>query len=190
MRLAGSTSFSLEILHFCSKQNEREDRREHNQAQMSKPSKNYIYMTKEDVDKPIYRVMPAVRFLQILHDGQLTLLKPKKWDDPFENMLLSARVTLADTSSGDMRNIRESVYGLCWTKLCESDAMWRIYSPYKDGVRLKSTPRKLLGSLQSVIGKFATISCFIGSVQYHDDQPALIKALTDLQLFTPDGVVT
>ena len=42
---------------------------------------------------------------------------------------------------------KENLYGQCWTKTRESDAMWRIYSPNKNGVRIMTTPRKLLTAL-------------------------------------------
>lgn len=126
--------------------------------------RNYINLSDKEKDKPIYRIFPIARFIQLLTTKKLTLVKPKKWDDPFENILLSSRFAI----SGEIAEIsaRDSVYGQCWTWHRETDAMWRIYSPSKDGVRLKSTPRKLLTALKKECGAHSDVQCFIGSVKY------------------------
>src|SRR5947209_3360061 len=111
----------------------------------SMPYRNYINMTERDLDRPIYRIMSVERCLECLRDKKLTLVRPKLWDDPFENLLLRAKVKLPTGELGDMRSISNCVYGLCWTTHRETDAMWRIYSPAKakDGVRVRTTPGKL-----------------------------------------------
>lgn len=126
--------------------------------------RNYIHLNEKDKDKDIYRIFPIARFIQLLTTKQLTLVKPKMWDDPFENILLSSKIKIGDEVA-DISS-RDSVYGQCWTWHRETDAMWRIYSPNKDGVRLKSTPRKLLKALQSACGKYSDVQCFIGNVKY------------------------
>lgn len=117
-----------------------------------------------DLDTPIYRTMPIERLIQILESRKLTLMKPKKWEDPFENSFLLSKFIL-DGKPVNL-NPRKSIYGLCWTIHQESDAIWRIYSHDKRGVTVKTTPRKLLKSLNAAIGAFSSISCFIGKVKY------------------------
>jgi len=55
-------------------------------------SQNYIYLKRDELEKPVYRIMPVHRLLQCLEEKQLVLVPPRKWDDPFENYLLSAKV--------------------------------------------------------------------------------------------------
>lgn len=117
-----------------------------------------------DLDTPIYRTMPIERFIQILESKKLTLVKPKKWEDPFENSLLLSKFILYGKPVNP--SPRDSIYGLCWTTHQESDAIWRIYSHDKRGVTIKTTPRKLLKSLNAAIGTYSPISCFIGKVKY------------------------
>lgn len=63
--------------------------------------------------------------------------------------------------------MRDSLYGQCWTLNRESDAMWRIYSSDKNGVKVRTTIRKLFESLYSAIYSGAKdVSCFIGKVEY------------------------
>lgn len=139
------------------------------------------------MDRDIYRVMPVDRLLEIFEIQKLTLVKPKLWDDPFENMLLNG---FAKTNEGELVNLvqlRDSVYGLCWTLHAETDAMWRIYSQDKQGAKIKTTIRKLLSSLQATGGKFARVHCFIGEVQYAKTQKELVEKLNSIKLLSTDG---
>ncbi len=64
-------------------------------------------------------------------------------------------------------DFREDFYGQCWTLKKESDAIWRIYAPDKDGIKVKTTIRKLLTALCDKGGVLKDISCFIGKVEYY-----------------------
>jgi hypothetical protein len=147
--------------------------------------RNYINLEDKILDKPIYRIFPVHRFIEILNENKLTLVKPHKWDDPFENALLKSAFDV----SGEIVGIeaKDSVYGQCWTQHRETDAMWRIYSHNKDGIRLSTTPRKLLDALKSsVFNRHPELSCFIGKVQYKN-QVELIKALGSISLLNTNG---
>jgi len=146
---------------------------------------NYINLDESDLDKPIYRIMPINRFLQLLEVKKLTLVKPKKWDDPFENALLNCDVITAD---GEIASFaaKDSVYGQCWTFHRETDAMWRIYSHNKDGIRVTTTPRKLLEALNKAEPKFHNIRCFIGKVSYLETED-LLDTLQSINLFATNG---
>lgn len=145
---------------------------------------NYINL-KDKLDTPIYRIMPISRFLQLLEDKKLTLVKPKKWDDPFENALLNCDF---ETSDGEICSFaaKDSVYGQCWTFHRETDAMWRIYSHDKDGIRVSTTPRKLLASLQKAAPEYNNVRCFIGKVSYLKTKN-LLEKLQSINLLNTDG---
>lgn len=100
--------------------------------------------------------------MQILTTKKITLVKPHKWDDPFENALLKSEFQIGD-EFGDFA-AKDSIYGQCWTQHRETDAMWRIYSQNKDGVRLSTTPRKLLEALKKGCSRVPGLSCFVGKV--------------------------
>jgi hypothetical protein len=150
------------------------------------PDQNYLNMEPAEPDKPVYRIMPVHRLLECFQKKKLVLVKPKKWDDPFENMLLNAKVVLPSGESGDMRPIRDNVYGQCWTLHRETDAMWRIYSAAKDGAKVRSTPRRLLEALKASDSRFAVLHCFIGRVEYKN-QAELVATLEGLNPLTGDG---
>lgn len=145
---------------------------------------NTINLSEDQLDKPIYRIFPVGRFLQVLTSKKLTLVKPKKWDDPFENLMLSSKFKIGGSHSEI--SARDSVYGQCWTLHRETDAMWRIYSANKDAVRLRSTPRKLLEALMSSNPEFAEIKCFVGGVQYVS-KAKLKDAFSKINVFNTNG---
>ena len=108
---------------------------------------NTTNLPESDLDQPIYRIMPFLRCLELLHTKQIVLVRLCKWDDPFENALLKAAIIIGQSASGTY-GFKHSVYGQCWTSELETDAMWRIYSHDKQGIKAKTTPRKLLNALR------------------------------------------
>jgi hypothetical protein len=105
----------------------------------------YLNLKENEPDKHIYRIISLERLLELFATERNTLVKPEKWEDTFENFILKSKVRLL---SGEVikYNIHNRIYGQCWTSQTASDAMWRIYSPNKDGVRIRTTIRKLLKS--------------------------------------------
>jgi hypothetical protein len=118
-------------------------------------------------DVPIYRVFKVERFLEMFKNNEMVLLKPKKWDDPYENFLLNAQGKTCDGIDVSFEEMRERFYGSCWTTEKESDAMWRIYAPDKNGVKVKTSVEKLFNQFWSEnADKCPGLSCFIGKVTY------------------------
>lgn len=148
---------------------------------------NYINLDNSEIDGYIYRVMPVRRLLQAFEERQLVLVPPREWDDPFENLLLSAKLVLSETGeTGGMDGIRDKVYGQCWTLHRETDAMWRIYSSDTNGVKVRTSPRRLLEALKSSNRCLSDVTCFIGKVEYLT-QKTLVSTLKGLDLFNTNG---
>lgn len=124
----------------------------------------------DNLDEPIYRVYTIERLLQVFIESKNALVKPSLWDDPFENFLLKST---AKNSKGEkiyFNSIREKIYGQCWTlNKDETDALWRIYTQSKNGVRVKTTIRKLFDSLFNPDDDFALIKYFVGRVKYYQE---------------------
>lgn len=144
-------------------------------------TENLIFLRESDLDKPIYRVFSFQRLEEIFQEAKLTLVKPKLWDDPFENFILKSTGKLPDGRVFHV-GFRDNYYGQCWSLTKESDAMWRIYSPDKNGVKVKTTIRKLFTSLFDVGGHYYkpngakyNLCTFIGKVKY-----ASTKTLIDM----------
>lgn len=107
---------------------------------------NYLYLLGPMRDKFVYRIIPVERLFELFASRQNVLVKPKRWEDPFENFILKARVQLPDGACAII-GFRDQFYGQCWTLQSALDAMWRIYSPKSEAVRVRSRVRKLAESL-------------------------------------------
>ncbi len=146
---------------------------------------NTTNLPESDLDQPIYRIMPFLRCLELLHTKQIVLVRPCKWDDPFENALLKAAIIIGQSASGTY-GFKHSVYGQCWTSELETDAMWRIYSHDKQGIKAKTTPRKLLNALREATDQSPELYCFIGRVEYLCEND-LLRALQRVNWANPNG---
>ena len=118
------------------------------------------------LDTPVYRFMSFDALQEILLSQTIALIKTKYWEDTYENFLFKAEVT-ADETPFDLASFQQWIFGSCWTKKCETDALWRIYSQDKCGVRIRSTIGKLAHSLQNEFDKSRTWFANIGEVSYH-----------------------
>jgi hypothetical protein len=79
------------------------------------------------------------------------------------------------------------MFGQCWTTSKASDAMWRIYSHDKKGVRIRTTVNKLLGSLFMANIDTRMVESCIGKVVYKSDKKLVASAK---KAFTKDGKMT
>jgi hypothetical protein len=108
---------------------------------------------------PVYRIVSIERLYELFESRKNVLVSPSMWEDPFENFILKGQSVS-----------RRGWFGQCWTRQKSSDAMWRIYSSDSKGIRLRSTPERLLASL----GESATRGrAFIGTVRYLAKRPLM-----------------
>lgn len=120
----------------------------------------------EDLDVPLYRIFSLDRFSKMIASRENGLVHPSKWDDPFENFFLQGRAEMPDGTPVSLSELSASWYGQCWTRNMDSDAMWRIYSHDKTGVRVATTVRALFSGFYDSTDKFASLKYLIGSVEY------------------------
>lgn len=147
--------------------------------------KNCIYMDEKFLDKRIYRVFKEKHLLDLFKQEQNVLVHPSKWDDPFENLLMKSRIKRPDGSDETELPFHRNTYGQCWTLTSASDAMWRIYSPDKSGIRVRTTIRKLLASIDDAHSSLGYMISAIGKVQYQSQ-----KSLTQFgqEIFGSSGM--
>ena len=98
-------------------------------------------LTRED---KIYRYISLEQFMLMVENNSTYLTRLISWEDTWEvpSKKIPTRV--------DNRNVEFPLYsgsselfGQCWTLKEESDAMWRIYSPTKSGIKVGTTIKKL-----------------------------------------------
>jgi len=124
----------------------------------------------EDWDQPIYRIYPKERFIELLNTKNNVLVQPALWDDPMENFFLNSILKTDDGELVGLENIAAEWYGQCWTIREESDAMWRIYSHDKKGIKVRTTIRKLFESLYDKTDSNRKLKYFVGKVSYESRQ--------------------
>lgn len=146
---------------------------------MDEPLDNFLGIRKYETESEVFRVIPVFRLLEHFKTKQNVLVRPKLWDDPFENYILRATATLPSGETARF-GFRDELYGQCWTLQRESDAMWRIYSADKSSVRIRSRINLLFQSLYSEINHFPELSVFVGRVKY-ESQKSMIKKLADVR---------
>lgn len=138
---------------------------------------NYLNIPNSLRSKQVYRIIPLDYLYTLFADSENVLVRPRRWDDPFENFVLRTPMKLL---TGEIAHFdfHEQLYAQCWTLRRASDAMWRIYSPDRRAVRIRSTIHKLAQSLCNALGDFAQIEAFIGKVQYLPKEQLITFART------------
>ena len=95
---------------------------------------------KLDAEYAVYRLFEVHHLIQMLESKKIPFINPRKWDDPYDSIFLKAEII----KQGRRTKLPQEYYCQCWCrKRLESDAMWRIYSPDKKRVLVKSTPKRL-----------------------------------------------
>lgn len=133
--------------------------------------KNFISLQKAELDKKIYRIIPLIRFKEILEKKMNTLINPYLWKDQYENLILKSSISIEDTSLTLENTLWKSIYCQCWSTTEESIPMWEIYSSDYESVKVSTTIRKLYNSLYYEYGEL--YDTFIGRVLYNSDRVVL-----------------
>lgn len=120
-------------------------------------------------DAKIFRVLKVNPFRDLVTKKELVLVKPFKWEDPFENFLSKTEFINPERERLEF-NITDDFFGQCWTLNRESNGIWKNYASLGSGVKIQTTPRKLLGAISNKDNKWAAISYFIGKVEYQSDE--------------------
>ncbi len=108
----------------------------------------------------IYRFLSFSKFIDLVINENIVLVRPSLWDDPYEQKYFMSY--LKQKMSKD-KSVIENInnYGIdygsiaeyiisnktfisCWTHLPESDAFWRIYSDNNQSVRIAVKKETLL----------------------------------------------
>ena len=117
----------------------------------------------------LYRYVDLASFMSLVETKILTLTNVNAWDNPWEAFL--GKIPLVDEDGNDLHptySFYELVFAQCWSLISESDAMWRIYSPHKLGIRIESSVDRLQQVGSCGMG-------YIGKVIYFDSVADLLE---------------
>lgn len=119
--------------------------------------------------------MPLEQLFHMLVSKENTLVAPSSWEDPYEKMMKKSILTIShgNTPLIDIDSIFSWMgwYGQCWSRLKESDGLWRSYTHNKHDVRcvkIQTTVKKLRESLHSDIKSKRIMRFYIEPIEYVD----------------------
>ena len=137
----------------------------------------------DDLDVPIYRIFPKKRLVEVFSSNKLVLVPPYFWDDPFESMESKIGVSYRCGNNYSPQvivgNGLPPIFAQSWSLTKDSDTLLRAYSrvvketrlgenqvPDEEGVKVTSTPRKLIAAMNQALISYDGASSFIGQVDY------------------------
>lgn len=120
---------------------------------------------------PVYRFMQLDRLVEMVKTGYLYFHQVIRWEDRWEIPYRYLQITKQEKNR-DLVNA-DYMYGICWTKEFDTDAMWRIYSKDKNSVCVATTVKQLYDALSLLWATYANL--FMAPVQYVDLTPTNIN---------------
>jgi hypothetical protein len=131
----------------------------------------------------LYRIISLETFIDLLHNKRERYVRPACWDDTFEGYLFSKLYDEIEqkkiieemyynvcprnyvSTINNILNLEHSkyfVYGQCWSKEADSDALWRIYSYGEHSIQIESTEELL----NRMLSRGNASKYIIGEVNY------------------------
>lgn len=102
----------------------------------------------------IYHYIKIEYLYNLLQKKRFILRRVDTWMDKYECPLDALRFLIDEDTGIESMDYRKCFYGASFTKDEESDAMWRLYSPYMNSVRLEIDVNELKDSILRLNKKF------------------------------------
>lgn len=126
-----------------------------------------------DLDTPIFRITAAEFLLKDQEEGRLTLTRIDRaqWFDPTENGLLVAEYETEQGEDLSLAELTRHMFGSCWSlRRLGRDEDWEAFAHERPGIRIESTPRKLLaGLISGTRDPLAALKFWVGKINYLSD---------------------
>ena len=152
---------------------------------MEKIDKEHLVNCNEDImGESIYRVFKIEHLFEWFKTGKVAFCRPDKWEDPWEASLFKDNGFYLRKDLKAILPISNLFYAQCWTYVeNETDLIWKLYSPQKKSVRIKTSVGKLYDNIitskefMDFNHKYHNPECFMGKVIYNKDSE--IKKITN-----------
>lgn len=111
---------------------------------------NIDFLISDDLkpNQKIYRYLNIKQFISMLENNKTYLTRIIDWEDTWEAPLKRIPIDSDMEEPNEYFETYDYIYGQCWSKNGDSDAMWRIYSPNKDGIMIQTTVSRLMDSME------------------------------------------
>ena len=127
-----------------------------------------------DTGVNLYRYISLAQFISMVESKKIFLNKVKNWEDPWEVPDDQIPLQLADGSIEQHDSlIAATTVGQCWTYEKDSDAMWRIYSPDRQGIMIEANANSFMeiNNLREAV---------LAKVMYYSDKESYIKLRNEI----------
>ena len=136
----------------------------------------------ENLDQPLYRIFPLWFFEEALRTKNLAFVPPRRWPDPYEDVC--SNVIMSDqrhpgSPQKELQGYLSPALAQCWSFENNSDILLRAYSnvtldphskrntePGREGVRVQTTPRRLIHAFNQAAPKLPNYRFYLGKVIY------------------------
>lgn len=136
-----------------------------------------------DSEMKVYRYISLKQFMHFIENNKTYLTRISSWDDTWEAPIMklptlheNGRLSKPEYSSG------MDLFAQCWTSKEESDAMWRIYSTGKDGIKIGTTIKKfelLEGTNRYAVDEIFYYKNLIEGINYCNENSSISRTLRD-----------
>ena len=117
----------------------------------------------------LYKFYNIKTLTPLLTDSMLYIDRVNTWEDVYENFFLKAHFFSKSLNTYiDTKCIANAVFGQSWTYAPETDAMWRIYSQHKTGVRIQTNAMKLFKFI--FVDDECIADTWLGKVEYNSEK--------------------
>ncbi|HQB07250.1 MAG TPA: hypothetical protein PK712_05295 [Rectinema sp.] len=93
----------------------------------------------------IYKYLELERVKDFIRYSEMNFSRICKWEDVYENWFLKATIII-DNQEISYANLQDYFFGMSWSFVGVSDALWRIYSPNKTSVRIRAKVGNVLAA--------------------------------------------
>lgn len=119
----------------------------------------------------LYRYIPFETFADMVINERLALVSPLLWEDAYEGWFWKSIIENTKPQiSSMMTKALNCVFALCWSKNCDSAALWSIYSYGQKAIMIETTD-EMLSQLPKVT---------IKEIDYTDDAHLTVDEVIDL----------
>lgn len=132
-----------------------------------------------DPEMKVYRYMSLKQFMHFIENNKTYLTRISSWDDTWEAPTMKLPMQHEDGRlSKPVYSSGMDLFAQCWTSKKESDAMWRIYSASKDGIKIGTTVKKfelLEGPRRYAVDEIFYYENLMEGLKYCDQHSSIMR---------------
>lgn len=149
---------------------------EQNRGMRMIDTEQFNLMLSEDLrnDAKLYRYMKLSKFIEFVERKRTYFTSIYSWEDRWEAPWDKISNQKDGTLYCDVKKRMDNMIGQCWSFEGVSDALWKIYSDYGEGIMIEAT-------VQSFLKIKGIKEAMIAPVIYYDDIDKVVKRIENIK---------